>query len=99
MRDMPIEKKPEKHEEEKEEYTLNINKTKNVADDVLQREREMEAAALAEAKRDKTFEEFEAMYSDHIAGKIDPAQRVAGRPVTAGFEEGGVSRSGSAMGK
>lgn len=98
LRDMPVSKKPEKHEEEKEEYNLNLNKTLNVPDEVLKREVAMEQAALAEAQRDKTFEEFEAMYSDHIAGKVDPAQRVAGRPVTAGFEDGGGSRSGSAMG-
>ena len=38
------------------------------------------------------------MYGDHIAGKIDPATRVAGRPVTAGFDQEGVSRSGSGLG-
>jgi hypothetical protein len=46
----------------------------------------MEAAAIADAKRDRTFEEFEEQYADHIAGKIDPALRVGNRPVTAGFD-------------
>lgn len=38
------------------------------------------------------------MYGDHMAGKIDPATRVAGRPVTAGFDQDGVSRTGSGAG-
>ena len=39
------------------------------------------------------------MYGDHIAGKIDPALRVANRPVTAGYDqEGGGSRTGSGAG-
>ena len=40
------------------------------------------------------------MYGDHIAGKVDPALRVAGRPVTAGYEQadGGASRTGSGAG-
>ena len=38
------------------------------------------------------------MYGDHMAGKIDPATRVAGRQVTAGFDQDGVSRTGSGAG-
>ena len=90
LRDMPVKKKPEKDEEEKEEeIVLNLNKTLTIPDDELKRQQEMEAAAIVEAKRDRTFEEFEEMYGDHILGKIDPELRVGGRPVTAGFGEEG----------
>ena len=51
-----------------------------------------------EATRDRTYEEFEQLYGDHIAGKIDPNLRVAGRPITAGFEGDGGSRTGSGAG-
>jgi hypothetical protein len=27
---------------------------------------------MEEAKRDRTYEEFEAMYGDHLAGLVDP---------------------------
>lgn len=86
---MTFKKKVEKDEEEKEDATLNINKTLTIPDESLKRQQQAEVAAAAEAKRDRTMEEFEAMYGDHMSGKIDPATRVAGRPVTAGFDQEG----------
>ena len=58
----------------------------------------MEAAAIADAKRDRTFEEFEEQYLDHISGKIDPALRVGNRPVTAGYDGTGDMEGVSAAG-
>ena len=40
----------------------------------------------AEAERDRTFEEFKEMYTDHIEGKIPAETRTKDRPVTAAAE-------------
>ena len=101
LRDMPFEKKPEKDEEEKvgeNDGNLKINRTMTIPDDELKKQQEAQDLEKAEATRDRTFEEFEKMYGDHLAGKVDPALRVAGRPVTAGYEDGGGSRTGSGAG-
>lgn len=42
----------------KDETTLNINKTINVADELLIRNAELQKTAQEESKRDRTFEEF-----------------------------------------
>lgn len=68
--------------------TMNNNRTKNVADEVLARNLEMEAAQEEEAKRDRTFEEFMEEYEKHIKGEVDPTTRTANRPVTAADDEG-----------
>lgn len=53
---------------------------------------------MEEAKRDRTYEEFEAMYGDHLAGLIDPQTRVGGRPETANYEDGGGRSGGGKTG-
>lgn len=56
----------------KGEEALNVNKTVNIPDEMMQREKELRETAQEESKRDRTFEEFEAMYGDHLNGLIDP---------------------------
>lgn len=65
LRDMKVQK-------DKEETVININKTINIPDEMLQRQQELKSVAQEESKRDTTYEEFEAMYGDHLAGLIDP---------------------------
>ena len=72
----------------KDDEFININKTMNIPDEMLLRQMELKEAALVEAKRDTTFEEFEKMYAEHIEGKIDPNLRVGNRPETVPWEEG-----------
>ena len=86
LRDVKVEKKLADSKAEKGEH-LQINKTLDIPDDVLQRNIILEKNAVAEAKRDRTFEEFSQMYEDHILGKIDPQERVGDRPVTAAIED------------
>ena len=40
----------------------------------------MEKHEEEEAKRDQTWEEFLAMYQQHIEKKVDPSTRTANRP-------------------
>ena len=87
LRDMKVQKK------DGEATVINVNKTINIPDEMLQRQQELKMTANEEAKRDRTYEEFEAMYGDHLAGLIDPQSRVGGRPDTANFEDGGGSRA------
>jgi hypothetical protein len=55
---------------------------------MLQRQKELLMVAQEESKRDRTYEEFQAMYGDHLAGLIDPHTRIGNRPETANFEDG-----------
>ena len=55
-----------------EERELNLKKTVNIIDEVLQRNMEMKELAEVEEARDKTFDEFLTNYLDHINGKVDP---------------------------
>lgn len=82
----------------KEETVLNVNKTINVPDEMQQRQKELKETALEESKRERTFEEFEAMYGDHLNGLVDPQTRVGGRPETANFEDGGGRSGGGKTG-
>ena len=70
---------------------LSYGRLYDVPDEVVLRKREMARNEEIEAKRDKTFEEFMAMFEDHIEGKVDPAPRTANRPPTpeAGDRERG----------
>ena len=51
---------------------INSNKTVNIPDEMLCRQVELKATAQEESKRDRTYEEFEQMYGDHLAGLVDP---------------------------
>ena len=82
----------------KDDTVINVNKTVNIPDEMLQRQVELKATAIEEAKRDRTYEEFEAMYGDHLAGLVDPQTRVGGRPETANFEDGGGRSGGGKTG-
>lgn len=73
----------------KESAVINCHKTLNIPDEMLSRQIELQNYAVEEAKRDRTYEEFEQMYGDHLNGLVDPATRVAGRPETADYEGGG----------
>lgn len=57
---------------EKEATVININKTINIPDEMMVRQQELKTVAQEESKRDRTYEEFEAMYGDHLAGLVDP---------------------------
>jgi hypothetical protein len=39
---------------------------------MLLRQQELQVIAEEEAKRDRTYEEFNEMYGEHLSGKIDP---------------------------
>lgn len=54
-------------------------RTCNVPDLEFEKRQKEEAFIKAEEKRDKTWEEFLAIYQDHIEKKVDPAIRTANR--------------------
>lgn len=61
---------------------LSYGRLYDVPDEVVLRRREMARNEEIEAKRDKTFDEFMAMFEDHIEGKVDAAPRTVNRPST-----------------
>ena len=61
---------------------LTYGRLYDVPDEVAIRQKEVQKNEEAEADRDKTFEEFMAMFQDHIENKVDPVTRVGGRPET-----------------
>ena len=83
---------PDAEEEESKEAILNINRTMDIPDEALQRQIELEAIAKEETQRDKTFEEFLNSFGGHLAGEIDPKERIGDRPVTA-YGDDAVSQS------
>lgn len=54
----------------------------DVPDESAIRLKQVQKNEEAEAKRDKTYDEFMAMFQDHIENKVDPSTRVGGRPET-----------------
>mmetsp|Transcript_1986 Transcript_1986/g.3492 ORF Transcript_1986/g.3492 Transcript_1986/m.3492 type:complete len:288 (+) Transcript_1986:10-873(+) len=96
LRDMRVKRKVEKEDGEEQEVLLNINKTMNSPDDQLERHQQMKKQQEIEANRDKTFDEFEKTYLDHIKGKVDPSTRTGNRPESANMEDG--SRAGGKTG-
>jgi len=67
-----------------------MNKTLTVIDERLDRHLELKAEAEEEGKRDRTYEEFKALYNDHIEGKVNAEDRTKNRPDTGDGD--GVSR-------
>lgn len=63
-------------------HDLPYGRLYDVADEVAIRDCELKKTQEAEAARDKTFEEFMAMFQDHIEGKVDANTRVGNRPAT-----------------
>ena len=52
----------------------------------------MKKIAVEDASRDRTFEEFEKSFKDHLEGNVDPNDRTGGRPATAYDDQGGASQ-------
>lgn len=63
-------------------HDLTYGRLYDVPDEAAIRMKEVQKNEEAEANRDKTFEEFMAMFQDHIENKVDPSTRVGGRPDT-----------------
>ena len=50
-----------------------------VVDERLAKHLAAKEEAEADAKRDRTYEEFKELYLDHIEGNVKPQERLAGR--------------------
>ena len=70
---------------------LNLNRTKDVPDEMLMRQLELKQVAVEEAARDRTFEEFQDSFKAHLEGTADPNERTGGRPATA-YDDQGASQ-------
>jgi hypothetical protein len=84
---MKITRKQEDADGNATEVPIHINRVMNIPDEAQIKQQKRAAEDEAEAKRDKTFNEFQEMYLDHIEGKIDPQTRVGDRPESANPDE------------
>ena len=70
LRDMPSYKK-----NQDESIPINVNKTLNIPDELLERQINLKKEADESAKKDTSYEEFKNIYGDHLLGKVDPNLR------------------------
>ena len=71
---------------------LNINRTKNVPDEKYAEEMRLRKEAIENIYKDKTYDEFVEEFAKHLAGEVDPSERIGDRPETVPWDPLGMNQ-------